>query len=94
MKRLAAAAALAAAAFVASCDDQPNAKPKEPLAPPAPVAQSLSAMLSARVHATTVCMSYLREGTRVQARLVQAPKDTALVKRANALAMIIADACQ
>jgi hypothetical protein len=86
----------AAAVLFASCDDEPNAKPKALPTGPVAVVQSPLAALNAapaKLRGSGVCTSYLRERTQLVLKLTRAPKDTALLKRAQALTSIITDAC-
>jgi hypothetical protein len=92
MKHLVAVALFAA--VLAACDDDPSLKPKAPTAPELPAAPAPSLEnVSARVRGSSVCSSYLRERSRLQAKLAAAPNDTALSRRAHALVLIIVDAC-
>ena len=91
MKRLV-SVVLAAAVF--ACEDAPNAKPREITAPAPPVSSPVVALNAATARLrSSVCSSYLRERTRLQVKLSNAPTDSVLLKRATALASIITDAC-
>jgi hypothetical protein len=93
MKRFIVVAFLAVA--VASCDDNPKAKSKVPTAPERPtVAAPALASLPEMTRGSSVCMSYMRERSRLLLSLKTTPNDSLLNKRANALARIIVDACQ
>jgi hypothetical protein len=93
MKRVLSIAVLS---FVlAACDDKPNAKPKEPTAPAVqPSAAPSLVNLPEMTRGSSVCMSYMRDRSRMLVSLKTTPNDSLLNKRANALARMIVDACQ
>lgn len=92
-------AGLVASAIVVvlvSCDDDPESKPVTPTAPVVAPALSPVAALSAaptKVKGSSVCASYLRERTKLLAKLDTTPQNIALLRRAKSLAEVITDAC-
>lgn len=93
MKRLAALAIVVA--VLVSCDEDPQAISNAPTAPAPAVVSPAEALLLAPVKKTesSVCRSYTKKRTKLVAELEQAPNDTALVRQASALAVLITDAC-
>ena len=95
MPRVLAGFALSAAIlFLVSCEDETTEEKALVPTAPAPVAPAVALMNApAKVKGSSVCASYLRERTKLQADLATAPEDKTLLKRASALAAVITDAC-
>ncbi len=75
---------------VGACSDDPQRAPM----PTAPPALSFSKASEGPTLQTTVCLSYLRERTRLQARLAVSPEDTALQRKATSYDRMLASACR
>jgi hypothetical protein len=73
-----------------ACTDDPE-KAVAPTAPPPPVLAKAPAPPTLR---TTVCLSYLRERTRLQVRLAESPDDSTLKRRATSYDRMLAGACR
>ena len=73
-----------------ACTDDPERSPL-PTAPAAPVLSKAAAAPTSR---TTVCLSYMRERTRLEVRLAQSPDDSTLVKKAESIDRVLAGACR
>lgn len=89
MIRLAVLAGATLLGAVACTDD-----PQKAAMPTAPVAASLSRASVAAPLRTTVCLSYMRERTRLQVRLTESPDDSTLQKKAASYDRALAGACR
>lgn len=96
MKRLTDVVILAViATLVTSCDEDPKARTLLPTAP-APVALSPVELLHKAPSdkpGSSVCASHLRSRKTLLTQISTLPDDSALTKRAGALAALITDAC-
>ena len=83
--------------FIVSCDDEKaETKPISPTAPVAVPEVAPAVLLTeapAKAKGSSVCVSFLRERTKLLEQLTKTPDDAALLKRAKSLAAVITDAC-
>ena len=83
--------------LIVSCEDAPGPTVQAPTAPVAVVVPIIDARAilsqAAAQKRTRVCMSYLRERSKLQVSLARTPNDTTVQRQAVALASIITDAC-
>ena len=73
-----------------ACTDDPQRAPL----PTAPAAPALSKAPAAPTLRSTVCLSYMRERTRLQVRLAVSPDDSTLQKKAASYDRVLAGACR
>lgn len=74
-----------------ACSDDPQRAPA-PTAPAAPAYSKASA--EALASRTTVCLAYMRERTRLEARLALSRDDTELQKQAASYDRLLEGACR